>query len=233
MAYLLHLHLPPRPGPPHPHHLGRHHKPTREHQTTPGEALRAIVPALQATNNRPRDGRARQRRHAHDGERHAHARARAAQVRRQAAQPRGEQRLQAAAEEPVGARPGPQPGLGRDGRPGQLADARRQHEGDEDVDGAEPVRQVVAHQPARDAHAAEREEEVERGRVREARDVAGKGGEVVKGKVQAEEALGRVRVLVLFFSPPFEFSLPCKKGGESMMIFCWNGERDRERENTP
>lgn len=143
------------------HHLGRQHEPTAHNHSTARKGLRAIVPASTGTDDGPRDRRARQRREADDGEDHAHPGARLPQVRRQAAQPRGEERLDAAGGDAEEDGPRVQPRRAGHGDPGELADARDDRCGHEDVDGAPAVREVVGHQAADDADAVEEEEEVE------------------------------------------------------------------------
>lgn len=184
-----HLHPPPSANPPRPHHLRRNHKPPTNNHHNPRKRLRAIIRPTTPRNQRAGDRGARQRRKAVNRKHHAHACARLAQIRREAAQPRREQRLDAAGGDAVEDGPRVQAAGAGDGDPRELADAGDQCRGDEDVDGAVAVCEVVGYEPADDADAVEEEEEVERVGVGEPDDVAREGGDVVEGEVDAKKAL--------------------------------------------
>lgn len=156
----LNLSLPPAPKLPLLNNLGSRHKtPTNNHRTA-RKRLRAIIPPPTGADESPRDGRARERGKADDGEDHAHARARLAQVRRQAAQPRGEERLDPARGDAEEDGPRVQARRVRHGDPGQLAHARDERRRHEDVYGAPAVGEVVRDQAADYADAVQEEEEV-------------------------------------------------------------------------
>lgn len=186
------LDLPPAADPPRPHHPRGGHEPRADEQRHARERLRAPVPAPAAAHQRAVDGRAHEGREAVDGEDHAHAGPRPAQVRRQAAEPGREEALDAAARDPVEHGPGVEAAGVGDAHPRERARAGDHRRRDEQVDGAVAVREVVGHQASDDADAVQEEEEVEGVRVRHADDVAREGGQVVEGKVDAQEGLRSV-----------------------------------------
>lgn len=153
MHRLLYLRLPPTAHPPLLHDLSRRHEPTTHNHSAACKRLSAIILPATGTDESPRDRRAREHGEADDGKDHAHSCARLAQVRRQATESRGEEGLDTTrgdAEED-----GPRVEARRVGHgdPGQLADARDERRGHEDVDGAPTVGEVVWNQAADDANA--------------------------------------------------------------------------------
>ena len=187
---LSHSIQPPSPRLPHPHHLHRHQKPRAHRNHAPRKRLRALIPTT-AINNGPCNRRPRQRRKAHNRKHHAHPDPRLAQIRRQERQRRGEQALDARAQHPVTHGPDVETRRGGDGHPCEEGDGRDERNGDEEVDGAYAVGDVVGDDAADVADAVEDEEEVEGGGVAEGRVDLGarEGCEVVEGKVDAPEAL--------------------------------------------
>lgn len=197
---MLHLTRPPLTQLAHPHHLGHEQENRPQGERRAREGLRGPV-TPRAVDDGPRDGRAREHGEGDNRENHAHPDAQLAQVAGEEAQRGGEQALHARGEDAVEDAPGVEPGDGVHGHPAEDEEGGRGAHGDEDVDGADAVGEVVWRQAADHAHAVEDEEEVEalgEGHgVREA--VAGEGGEVVEGEVYPPEEL---------FSHPKLISLP-------------------------
>lgn len=174
----------------HTYSLGQDQEEAAKRQRGARESLGGNV-AARSIDDGARYGRTGQGGKRDDGEDHAHAHAEFPQVGCQEGQGGGEHALDAACEDTVQCTPDVEGDGGLDGHPAEYEDGGDAADGDEDVDGADLVGQVVGQKTADEADAIEHQEQVEgllegEGVVE---DVAGKGGEVVDGKVQAPEEL--------------------------------------------
>lgn len=113
------------------------------------------------------------------------------QVRGEKGQGGGEQALDTGGPDAVEAAPDVEAGGVADGDPAEDEDRGGGADGDEDVDGADAVGGVVGGEAAGDADAVEDEEQVQGLAEGEGvgEGLAGEGGQVVEGEVDAQEEL--------------------------------------------
>ena len=187
---------PSNPNPPRTHPLppflptldnpARKQEPRPNQQRRAGKGLRAIIaPTLGSRDDRTANRRAHQGRKTIRRKHHPHPHSGLPQVRRQTGQASREEGLEPARGHAVKDAPGVETALVGHGHPAEDADARYRGDGQQDVEGPETVGDVVGAQAADDADAVHRQEEVKAVGVGQVDDVAGVGGEVVEGEVEA------------------------------------------------
>lgn len=174
----------------HSRHLGRNQEAAANSDGASCECLCTRVPSG-TRNDGSGDRGPGQHRKADNGKDHAHADAKLAEVGGEEGQGGWEEALDAGADDAVDNDPGVEAGGLLDGDEAVDEQGGDDGRGDEDVDGADAVGDKVGDDAADDADAVEDEEQVERVRVGEGRveGVAGVGGDVEEGKVDAPEVL--------------------------------------------